>query len=611
MLARAPLSLTRRLIGQYLMFGCASILALSVSVLVIFPSLLQGNTHDEILSRVQQTSETVVSDYADNGGAHVQSLLEELSHEPWVAYCGVVSSEGVYLAHTKARRVGEPCGTTPPAGDGKIHRIEQTHWNREDAGPAAAESNSVHEYWISLKRDEREFGHLQFGALAAPKPGLRDGLLSYSPQAVLLSLVILFVGGRRLHKATVECAAIERQLVQMSGRLTDSGALRRLPEMGPAAAGWNRLVDQTTSSRSTASLEASLTKALGGMREQKSERILNSLPEGIALTDKDRSVSYSNQAFCTLLNTDAAKLRSGDVLQLLEAQGITFSEEVPNQLRSESRPVVFEGRRGREIGDGVLRVARSPFIGEDGQPCGHLWTIRDITQQKLADEMRTQFVNSATHELRTPLANIKAYAETLALNDITDLDDQKQFLNIINSEATRLARFVDELLNVSAMESGSLSLSRQLTDVGRMLNEAVLKVRPQMDQKQQTFEVVIPRKLPEIEMDKDKIMGAIVNLLGNAAKYTPEGGRVALHVTWENGELKIAVEDTGIGIAAEELPKIASKFFRSEDPRVREIPGSGLGLSLVQEVARLHGGNLSVHSELNKGSRFTLMIPTV
>jgi signal transduction histidine kinase len=298
-------------------------------------------------------------------------------------------------------------------------------------------------------------------------------------------------------------------------------------------------------------------------------------------------------------------------VELLQQFGLSFGDDVTDQLRCESRPAVFEGRRGSEIADGILRVARTPYVGDDGLAAGHIWTIRDVTQQKLADEMRTQFVNSATHELRTPLANIKAYAETLALNDITDLENQKEFLNIINSEATRLARFVDELLNVSRMESGSLSLSRQLTDVARMLNEAVQKVRPQIEQKQQSFETVIPRKLPELEMDKDKVMAAIVNLLGNAAKYTPEGGRLALHVTCENGELKIAVEDTGIGIAADELPKIAGKFFRSEDPRVRDIPGSGLGLSLVQEVARLHGGNLSIHSELNKGSRFTLTLPAV
>jgi two-component system phosphate regulon sensor histidine kinase PhoR len=235
--------------------------------------------------------------------------------------------------------------------------------------------------------------------------------------------------------------------------------------------------------------------------------------------------------------------------------------------------------------------------------------MRDVTQQKLAEEMRDQFVDTATHELRTPLANIKAYAETLALADMIDVEQQKQFLNTINSEATRLARFVDDLLSVSSMELGSLSLNKQVTDLNRMLNEVVAKVRPQIEEKQQTFEIVFPEKLPEPELDKDKIAALLVNLLGNAVKYTPEGGRVTFHVNVSDQHIELSVEDTGVGIAADEVPKVFDKFFRSQDPRVQEQTGTGLGLALAQEVVRLHGGHITVESELNKGSTFSVLLP--
>src|SRR4029079_10189670 len=138
----------------------------------------------------------------------------------------------------------------------------------------------------------------------------------------------------------------------------------------------------------------------------------------------------------------------------------------------------------------ITRVARRPIhAGEGGGTESHVWTIRDVTQQKLAEEMRDQFVDTATHELRTPLANIKAYAETLALADVIDIEQQKQFLNTINTEATRLARFVDDLLSVSSMELGSLSLNKQVTELTRMLKEVLAKVRPQMEEKDLTFEV--------------------------------------------------------------------------------------------------------------------------
>jgi two-component system phosphate regulon sensor histidine kinase PhoR len=235
--------------------------------------------------------------------------------------------------------------------------------------------------------------------------------------------------------------------------------------------------------------------------------------------------------------------------------------------------------------------------------------MRDVTQQKLAEEMRDQFVDTATHELRTPLANIKAYAETLALADVIDIEQQKQFLNTINSEATRLARFVDDLLSVSSMELGSLSLNKQVTDLGRMLNEVLAKVRPQVAEKRLALDVVLPEKMPEPEMDKDKIATVLVNLLGNAVKYTPEGGRINFRVNITDRQIEISVEDSGVGIAEQELPKVFDKFFRSQDPRVQEQTGTGLGLALAQEVVRLHGGRITVESEINKGSTFSVLLP--
>jgi signal transduction histidine kinase len=130
-----------------------------------------------------------------------------------------------------------------------------------------------------------------------------------------------------------------------------------------------------------------------------------------------------------------------------------------------------------------------------------------------------------------------------------------------------------------------------------------------MAQKHIELRSSFPEKLPKLKLDKDKIVATLVNLLGNAAKYTPEGGQVHFKVQLKQDALQIDVEDTGFGISAEEVPKIFDKFFRSSDPRVQQQSGSGLGLSLVQEVVRLHGGKLSVQSELNKGTRFTVTLP--
>lgn len=223
--------------------------------------------------------------------------------------------------------------------------------------------------------------------------------------------------------------------------------------------------------------------------------------------------------------------------------------------------------------------------------------------------MRNQFVYTATHELRTPLANIKAYAETLAAHSDIDFEQQKQFYNTISSEATRLARFVDELLNVSQMESGALSLTRHETDMLRLIEEVVEHVQPEIRRKSIAFASHTPPKLPRLTVDKDKLIASMVNLLGNAVKYTPAEGQVRLEVEVDDRCLHLHVEDSGIGISEEERARIFDKFFRSSDARVQEINGSGLGLAFTQEVARLHGGSVSVASELNKGSRFTMSLP--
>jgi signal transduction histidine kinase len=277
-----------------------------------------------------------------------------------------------------------------------------------------------------------------------------------------------------------------------------------------------------------------------------------------------------------------------------------------------SRSIVVELGRDGDMAHGVLRVARIPQgSSHSEQNLCHIWSVRDITQQKLADQMREQFVNAATHELRTPLTNIKAYAETLALSEMIDIEQQKSFCNTINDEASRLSRFVDDLLYLSRMEVGSTPINAKITSVERLLREVAEKVRPQMEQKKITFEVDLPAKLSELVLDKDKIAIALMNLLGNAAKYTPDSGRVRMHVETQERILQIDVEDSGIGVSVAELPKILEKFFRSSDPRVQEQVGSGLGLSLTNEIIRLHGGKLTVQSELNNGSRFTIVLPMV
>lgn len=432
----------------------------------------------------------------------------------------------------------------------------------------------------------------------------------FGPLAVSISLVGLIAMSIVLRRTAGPVCEIETQLHKLAGNTSGDVSLDPIPENDAISAAWNRMQGLVASRRSLEKLEIRVNESLGAASAGGSLQLLDSLPDGIAVTNRDGEIKRVNSSLRALLGIAADDDLAGRKLAQLLPQSPTVADGdnvAPDGNNQGS--TAFEIHRGEELADGVLKTFRYTLFDGEKESSDQLWLIRDVTQQKLADEMRTQFLQTATHELRTPLMNICAYAETLELTEDLDVEQQKQFCNIINSEAMRLSRFVDELLDVNRMEAGAMSLALHETDVERLLLDVIEKVRPQMQQKQITFEANISPKLPKLNLDKDKISAALVNLLGNAAKYTPDAGSVKFTVDSVGQELEMQVEDTGYGISAEELPKVFDRFFRSEDDRVRDVPGSGLGLAFTSEVVRLHGGRIDVHSELNRGTNFTLVLP--
>jgi signal transduction histidine kinase len=440
---------------------------------------------------------------------------------------------------------------------------------------------------------------------------MRGSLLDASLFTIIAPLALLGLGAIVLSRTARLNALIEAQLhgaAFVSAPLEQT--LQTLPESSPIARAWNNLVQQIRSQQTIAGLESRMSSFGSTIELERWESIFNSLPDGLALSDRRQNVILANNSARALLRFPTDPLPPAkNILTLLEA--VLPAEALQQLHQLASGPVAFscELKKGDDLAAGVWRISRTPLVGNATDDNQSIWMIRDITQQRLAEEMRNQFVFTATHELRTPLANIRAYSELLATQDEIPLDQQKDFYNIINGEATRLGRFINDLLNISQMETGSFAIVRHETDVERLIEEIVNHVSPQATQKRQRLDCHLPPKCPKISVDKDKLSAALVNLLGNAIKYTPEEGRVQFRVEPDHNQIRFLIEDTGIGISAEELPRLFQKFFRSSDSRVREITGSGLGLAFSQEVARLHGGKLSVTSELNKGSLFTLTLP--
>lgn len=600
--------LRRRVAVCQVLFSLAALAVLTAGFWYWAPAAVRRALEADTLHLIELASreiEPLSSQQADKLQAAVLGLQDRWG----LAYCAVVSDAGRYLAHTSGAQIG--CRRQVPAGEvTRRAGVPLTRYHDPQGRP-------VCEYQAEIDLADGAEGLL---LVAVVEPALRGAFLRaavWLPLLLAAPVLIVLAGAGAVCHSLRSVAAIERQLRQLAGKSSfDPAQLKPAGAGGAAARGWDQLLAFVQRDQAPKGIQQRLRQALEGYRHQKAELILNTLPDGIAVTDEQGVITFANKALSGLLGLGAGpeELRGKRIQQCLEleAAGPAAAPLLDPAVRN--RPVVGEIRRAGGQSEGTLRVARLPLQNPSGGGSpGQVWSIRDVTQQKLADQMRDQFVNAASHELRTPLANIKAYAETLALSEVIDVEQQKEFCNTIDAEVTRLARFVDDLLHLSRMEVGSTALCRQVTDMGRLLREAVDKIAGQIRQKQLQFDVELPAKLPELLVDKDKLIVALVNLLGNAAKYTPEGGRVCLRVeaNARQNALLIEVEDTGIGIAAEELPRIFDKFYRSSDPRVHRQTGSGLGLSLTQEIIRLHGGKLSVQSELDKGSKFTVILPMV
>jgi two-component system phosphate regulon sensor histidine kinase PhoR len=602
--------LPRKIAACFLVFGLTGLVWLGFGAGQMVRWVTDSRSESASLRWLGRGSDRAALAYVRGKNAGVQAAMIEIAAESGASYCAVVAPEGTYLAHSTATLVGSAATEREGATDrwGEIVRAEFL----DDAGVL------VHEYQAPLVASGKRVGSIRLGMAQPSVWSFLGAGAKYFPLALVGPACCVVAGAVLANRLVRPVADIEEQLTQVAMSPSVEGCtLSEVEGESAAARGWNRVVQKRLVGPSE-SLAERLRGSLEQGRQSRLEAVLNSIPEGVATTNAEGELTYTNLPMSVILGLkgpvgdDGAEsgqkpLKMADVI--VERWKIAPTDPLlANENRD--RAVVAELEREEDGHRRISRAARHPIsIGGSGKHETHVWTIRDVTQQKLAEEMRDQFVDTATHELRTPLANIKAYAETLALADMIDVEQQKQFLNTINSEATRLARFVDDLLSVSSMELGSLALNKQVTDLGRMLSEVLAKVQAQADEKGLTLEVVLPQKFPEPALDKDKVAGVLVNLLGNAVKYTPEGGRVVFRANFTDQQLELSVEDTGVGIAQEELPKVFDKFFRSDDPRVQEQTGTGLGLALAQEVVRLHGGRIEVESELDKGSTFTVILP--
>jgi signal transduction histidine kinase len=236
-----------------------------------------------------------------------------------------------------------------------------------------------------------------------------------------------------------------------------------------------------------------------------------------------------------------------------------------------------------------------------------LW--RDVQREVGMARLRSQFVSGVSHELKTPLTSIRMFAETLLQRRPEDWETQAEFLSTIVDESTRLSRLLGNVLEFSAIEGGKRQYQFVAGDLGEVLQAAVRTIQQRLDSEGFTLDTDVEEGLAPVPMDGDAIEQAVLNLLTNAMKYSGKSRRIDLAAKREGEEVSISVSDRGLGISATEQRRIFESFYRGGSPDVEEIPGTGLGLTLVQHIAEAHGGSVEVESTPGRGSTFTLRLP--
>jgi signal transduction histidine kinase/DNA-binding response OmpR family regulator len=307
----------------------------------------------------------------------------------------------------------------------------------------------------------------------------------------------------------------------------------------------------------------------------------------------------------------------GDALLVCEADGMVASvnprarELVPalepgSQSQGEASPLPKreDALRGEVIVDSEDRVLAVTAAEMEGG--GLVWTIRDISERARLERLKSEFVATASHELRSPLTSIKGFVELLARSEGLDAK-QREFVDVILLSTNRLVDLVNDLLDVARIEAGQFEIHRRATDMVEAVREVATLIEPRIADKSQELDLQLPRVLPPALADPARLRQIATNLITNAHLYTPPRGRIAVGLEAEEHAIVLTVSDTGRGMTAEEQEHIFDRFYRGADGRA--VPGTGLGLSVVKSLVDLHGGSITVESEPEQGSRFTVRIP--
>lgn len=333
--------------------------------------------------------------------------------------------------------------------------------------------------------------------------------------------------------------------------------------------------------------------------------ILKSISHGILAIDIDGNIMLINEEAKRMLKCNSEKQIEG-----LNVNVLINEEKLLKEIVSFKGSKQNKSKELKINDDLVYKISLDPIYLQDVKNIiiGSIVNIEDITEKVRLENMRSDFVANVSHELKTPLTSISGFVETLKLNEDIDPQTRNRFLGIIESESNRLKRLIEDILLLSFIENQENSLvdSVNIYEVFIEIFDMTSYIAKSKNIKL-TYE--FSDKSIKVCSNRDYIKQIFLNLIDNAIKYTPENKEVHVNVSSLNGNICISVKDTGVGIPEEDIERIFERFYRVDKARSRDVGGTGLGLAIIKHIVKSLGGNISVKSELGKGSEFIVIIP--
>lgn len=424
-----------------------------------------------------------------------------------------------------------------------------------------------------------------------------DEIIQLTKKYLLISLIIFIsmtIISSEILKKIIRKSMVK--IVKNAGKLVtgDNSEVRLLQE-------GNRTKDEFMSAFDDATLEMRAHLKDVDRQKKQIETILLYMTDGIIAFDLEGQITHKNLAAERLLNLSNEDDNFEKVFSRfnvdINLEKIIYLEDWTSSDRKVS------------IDDKYINLLFVPYKDNNQRPAGVIAVAQDITEHVKLDNMRKEFVADVSHELKTPITSIMGYADTLLEGEYDDATKTK-FLNVIASEARRMAKLVTDLLSLSKYDNNKTKIEKTEFDLGDLVKKCQEKLQIEIDKKHHKVENLVTANVPLVYADKSGIERVVLNILSNSIKYTKENGNIKIYVGFVYNDAYIKIIDNGIGIPEEDLTRIFERFYRVDKARSRELGGTGLGLSIAKEILNQNNGSIDIKSEVGKGTEVVIRVPT-